>query len=842
MAEVVTDESIIKQFEEAETKSAGVDIVTDENIIKQFEELETKDKGVINSIKKAGIAVYDFFDGTKRTEFPEVKEFSVGSGTFPGTQSLDMTLGQRAKIAAGFAFTPLQEEMINIVKAQIPDAQIVKDAYDNPMIIMPDGTPVYLNKPGATKSDLITLTSQILQFVPGARWATQSGKSYLKKVVQSGVAGGATSVAQDVAAMPFGAEGVDVPKAVISTLVPMGFEGTISPAFRFTMKKIFGNPKFTEIVDGQIQLNAKGRRAAKAANIDLSETKSKEWINSFSLSLSRGLDEKTSAAIAAGEEFGIQFAPPQAIGDDMGIAYMYQAANGKHGREAQVIAKEFLENQELSLGDITNTVLHKIVTGNTTLKEVGEEFPDLYKAIIERHTKSSQNVSTAYNAINKDGVFTGNKSNIDLLNLNILKSIDENDMLINGVIDKELYPVAHKAYDIIKNFTNSTKRKEMIVFGNVPITFSNKTYRDFDKVYKQLQGLYKSNLSNADKKVLTLVKNEYDKFIDDSLTNGLFTRADGTNATTLEIVKNATKTSKEHFDLFGSYKGKSFSDRTLNKILNDKDMTPEKTLDLLFNLNTIGKRGESLEIIKRLKTVFGVSGDDFGDAAFSGDFMKLREGFVKKMIFNATKKVRGSNDVRFDPSKFVDDFQIMKAKNPKLLTELFSKKEIEQLGKFVTQVKKTLKPKDLSSATLVADGIVANIQQTLRGFAGVLGFNVGGVQGLLLARSGVDNVTDFYGKKAALKLVEFKNNQAVVSSPLLKAIRGGPQALNTVQNIQNQQQPVGSEGRTNVLGNIPFVGNAINMLPEFAMQNNNEQRQNISPEYIQYAKNLGLLD
>ena len=49
MAEVVTDESIIKQFEEAETKSAGVDIVTDENIIKQFEELETKDKGVINS-------------------------------------------------------------------------------------------------------------------------------------------------------------------------------------------------------------------------------------------------------------------------------------------------------------------------------------------------------------------------------------------------------------------------------------------------------------------------------------------------------------------------------------------------------------------------------------------------------------------------------------------------------------------------------------------------------------------------------------------------------------------------------------------------------------------------
>ena len=835
MVKVITDESIIKQFEEAETKSAGVNIVTDENVIKQFEELETQDKGVINAIKKAGISIYDFFDGTKRTEFPEVGEFASSSRVADNT-----TTGQFSKITLGTGITPLLEEKINVIQSQMPDAQIVKDAYDNPMVILPDGSPLYINKPGASLEDFTTLVSQMIQYVPAAKWATQTGKSLIKKIVQSGVGGGATSVAQDIATMPFGAEGVDVPKAIISTLVPMGFEGVISPAFRFTAKKLFGNPKFTEIVDGQIQLNAKGRRAAKAANIDLSEPKSKQWIDSFGLSLSRNLDENTAAAIAAGDEFGIQFAPPQATGDDMGIAYLFQAADGKLGREAQVIAKDFLTSQDLKMGDITSTVLHKIVTGNTTLKEVGEEFPDLYKSIIERHTKSSENVSTAYNAINKDGVFTGSKSNINLLNLNILKSIDENDMLINGVIDKELYPVAHKAYDIIKNFTNSTKRKDMVVFGNVPITFSNKTYREFDKVYKQLQGLYKSNLSNADKKVLTLVKNEYDKFIDDSLTNGLFTKMDGTNSTTLEIIKNASKTSKEHFDLFGSHKGKSFADRTINKILNDKDMTPEKTLELLFNLNTIGKRGQSLEIVKRLKTVFGVSGDDFGDAAFSGDFMKLREGFVKRMIFNANKKV--GNDFRFSSEKFVDDFQKMQVQNPKLLTELFSKKEIQQLGKFVTEVKKTLRPKDLTSSTLVADGIVANIQQTLRGIVGIGGFNFAGIQGLLASKSAFDNVTDYYGKKAALKLVEFTGNTAVVTSPLLKAIRGGPQALNTVQNIQNLQQPVGSEGRTNLLGSIPGVGNTIQMLPEFAMQNNNEQRKNISPEYIQYAKNLGLLD
>lgn len=828
MVEIVKDPELIKKFEESESQSIGVNVVTDPDIIKKFENEESKNKGILNSIKKAGISVYDFFDGTKRTEFPEVKEFGASQRVAANTTGV-----QYASILAGTALTPLMEEKINIIQEQIPDAQIVKDAFDNPMIIMPDGSPLYLNKPGASLEDFATLLSQTLQYLPGASWATQPSKSYFKKILQSGFAGGATSIAQDIAAKPFGAEGIDPAKAIMSTLVPAGFEGAISPAFRFTVKKIFGNPKFTEIVDGQIQLNTKGKKALSAAGIDSKEASSKEWINSFALNLSRGLDEETSAALAAAEEFGLQLAPPQAMGDDMGIAYLFQAANGKHGIEAQKVAKEFLEQQELSVGDITSNVLHKIVTGNQSLKEIEQESPNLYKAIIDRHTKSSENVNTAYNAINKDGVFTGNKSNIDLLNLNILKTIDENDMLINGAIDKELYPVAHKAFEIIKQFGNSTKRKEMIIFDNNPITFSNKTYRDFDKVYKQLQGLYKSNLSPADKKVLTLVKNEYDKFIDDSLTNSLFTRSDGTNATSLEIIKNASKLSKEHFDLFGSRNGKSFVDRTLSKILNDKDMTPEKTLDLIFNLNSINQRNNATEIIKRLKTVFGVSGDDFGDAAFSSDFTSLRKGFINKMIFNATGKSPGSNDVKFIPSKMVTDWEITLAKNPRLISELFNKKEIKQITEFVTQVKKTLKPKDLTSATVAADGIVANIQQTLRGLFGVAGFNVANIQGLLVSRSIFDNVSDAYGKKAALKLVEFRPNQSVLKSPLGKLVVEGPgQTATTVGTNINLGVPSDSGGR------IPFV--PANMLPGISYEQN--QRKNIDPNYIATAKSLGLLD
>ena len=824
MVEIVTDEETIKKFEAEESGLADSKVVTDPEIIKQFEEIESQDEGVLNALKNAGIATYDFFEGSKRTQFPEVKEFGGFGGAIPGK---DMTAGQATKIGAGFFFTPVQEEMINIVKAQIPDAQILQDSYANPMIVMPDGKAFYLNKPGASTADFAMLLSQILQYLPGANWATKPGKGIIKKVVQSGAAGGTTSVIQDVAAKPFGAEDTYLGKAAISTLVPMGFEGTISPAFRFVAKKIFGNPKFTELIDGKIQLNVKGKQALKAAGIDLNDVNSAEWIDSFAISLSRGIDPKTAGSIAGAEQFGIRLAPAQAGDDSMALAYFWQAAQGKHGYQAQEVVEGYLKQQELQIADITSSFLHRIAMGNMKLSDIQKEFPDLAASIIKKHTQSSQNVSTAYNAINKDGVFTGSKSNINLLNLNILKSIDENDMLINGVIDKELYPVAHKAYDIIKNFTNSTTRKDMIVFDNVPITFTNKTYRDFDKVYKQLQALYKGNLSNADKKVLTLVKNEYDKFIDDSLSNLLFTAADGTNATSLEVVKNANKLSKEHFDLFGTRVGKDFTTRQIQKILADPDITPDNTLNLLFNLNSIGKRNESLEIIKKLKKIHGVN--DFGDAAFSADFMALRDGFLKKMIFDATKKTGAKTG--FDSTKFVTDWEIMLLKNPRLIKELFSANDIKKITEFTQAVRKTFKPKDLTSATAVADGIVANVKQFLRGIVGVGGFQVGSIHGLLLSRSGFDSAADYYTKKSALKLVDFgtaKNK----SFPATQAFTTGATNIDIGESVDSP----------NLVDILPFP-ELVRKIPNFAY---NQQQQNerkfMDPLYIQTIQKMGLLD
>jgi|TARA_R110000824_G_C15215146_1_gene677050 hypothetical protein len=824
MVETVTNPETIKKFEEIESNLTDSNVVTDEETLRKFENLESQDKGILNALKKAGIATYDFFEGSKRTQFPEVKEFSGIGGAIPGK---DMTAGQAAKIGAGFFFTPVQEEMINIIKAQIPGVEILKDAYNNPMIVMPDGKAFYLNKPGASMADFSMLLSQTLQYLPGASWALKPGRGTVNKILLSGVAGSATSYAQDVAAMQFGAKDTYPIKAAISALVPMGFEGAISPAFRVVVKKLFGNPKFTELVNGKIQLNTKGKQALKTAGIDLKDVESAQWIDSFALSLSRGVDPSTAAKVAGAEQYGIRLFPAQTSDDPMALAYFWQAAEGKHGAETQKLVTEYLKQQELQIGDVTSTFLHRIAMGNMKFNEINKEFPDLAEAIIKRHHQSSENVKTAYNAINKDGVFTGGKSNIDLLELNVLGALDEADMLFKGTIDKELHPIGWKALDIIRNFTKSIDRKDTIVFDNVPITFTNKTYRDFNKVYKQLQGLFGKNLDPADKKVLTLIKNEYDKFIDDSLSNLLFTAADGTNATSLEVVKNASKLSKEHFDLFGNRMNKDFATRQIQKILNDPDITPDNTLNLLFNLNSVGKRSQSLEIIKKLKKIHGV--EDFGDAMLSPDFMAIRDAFLKKMIFDATKKTGAKTG--FDPVKLVTDWEIMLLKNPRVIQELFSTKDIKQITEFTKAVRKTFKPSDLTKATAVADGIVANIRQFLRGIVGMGGYTLAAMHGLLVSRSGFDTAADYYTKKAALKLVDFGSAKGR-TFPASQAFVTGGTNIDIGEAVDSP----------NIVDALPFP-EAVSYIPDFAYnQQQRNERKFMDPLYIQTIQKLGLLD
>ena len=219
--------------------------------------------------KGAVETVANWFTGSKSTEFPDMPAFAPTNILSPAYEG--QGVGTRLKVLAGAMLTPDLKTQSDIILNQIPGSSMASDKFGNPIIVMPDGKTFYLNKPGADIEDVTQLTSQILQYAPGAGAITKTfAGSLLKRSLAQGAYGGGVSMAQDTAAIPLGGAGVDYGKAAISAAIPFATEITLTPVVNTFFNK-FGKNKefFTVDLNGVPSLTTKGEAAAKAAGIDI---------------------------------------------------------------------------------------------------------------------------------------------------------------------------------------------------------------------------------------------------------------------------------------------------------------------------------------------------------------------------------------------------------------------------------------------------------------------------------------------------------------------------------------------------------------------------------------------
>ena len=734
--EQITDPKIIEEFKKKQSSDIGIEglslgsEVTDQEIIEEFKK-QKQEQTIEGSVKKSLGAIKEFFTGTKTTEYPELPEIGAYKGIGAG------------KIATGLMINPNQKAQAEIIKAQIPGSEIVQDKYENIIAVMPDGKSFYLNKPGASFQDVIQTTGQVLQYIPGYSSAIKlAGKSLLKKSIYAGAAGGATSVAQDIATKPLGATEIDVPRAVVSTVVPVVFEGAINPIAAKTWKKLVGNPKFvTKTKDGKLVLNAKGRKAAQDAGVDPDNVDEK-FIKSFSDELSRGIKTDIAASQAGAGKFGFRLSKSQAIGDDEGMAALIEASKGAYGLDAQKAAREFLKQQNIDIETTASNLLNKFNKGEIAREDIESAGQNILNAVQKNFTKSSEKVTTAYNMVDKDAVFNAGESNIDVLSTSVQKAIKES----TDVIDKELTPATIRGIQSINNFIKKVKPQGK---KKLPVT----TFQEFETLRKKISALFPAAKNATDKKNLTAILNEYDKFYDDAIDNALFSGE--------EVALNAIKQARSEFNLkqklFGvnaiRKNGIKIDDRAgkvIQKILNDADVTPLNTIDYIFGSAQLGQKQGSLSIVKRLKTIFGGElGEDVSElAARSSDFQSLRTASFEKLIRDSSR-----NGV-FNPQKFVNQWSTARKKYNDVLKELYDPDELRLIDDFVREVRKTFKPKDLVNASNTASALSRIIQQTGRALVGIFGFKFANIQGLLAARGAFDRARDVVGEKAAKKLIQ----------------------------------------------------------------------------------------
>jgi len=754
MAQIIQDQNIISLFEDKtkETdESNQIDFgdkkeITNPEIINAFEK-EVEGSTIKGSIVKATGAISDFFSGTKKTEFADMPEIGEYSGEGAGV------------VAVGTLINSNQKAQAQIIQAQIPGSEIFKDKFENLIVTMPDGQSFYLNKPGASLQDFTQTTAQILAYIPGYSMAVKAaGKSLIKKAAYAGIAGTSTSLAQDFGTMPLGSNEIDTTRAVISGIVPIAFEGALAPGLSFVWKKIMGNPSFTktvkEMVDGEevtkVVLNKRGEKAAQAAGIDTTKI-DENFIKDFSKRLLEGADKKI-AGVQAGSKtkFDFELSTAQATGDLEGMALLLEASKGTFGKDAQKQAFNFLQKQGIDIEQSAVNLINRFNKGEISIESLDDAGQNIIQGLQKKYTVASDKVTTAYNLIDKDGIFQAEKSNIDTLIASVKTSIDN----ATAIKDSVLTPATLRAEKVIRDFAKKYKpQKKPPKFFISPVKIKKikpAIFNDFIVIKRKLDALYKTASNNTDRKNVKAVIKEWVKFADDNVDNILFSADKGG----IKALKTANKLARKKFELYDinniKVNGLTLNDKAgkvVMKILHDPEINPAKTLDYIFGRATIGKLNDSLTILKRLKTIFGVEGKELQKAASSNkDFQSLRQAAWDRLIRDSSK------NGKFNSRTLYNSWKTLTQKNKNLLDELYEPKELSLIDEFVDEIYKTFPQNANSSNT--ASALARIVQFVGRGLAGIIGFKAFNIQGLILARGMADRARDVISQKAAGKLVD----------------------------------------------------------------------------------------
>ena len=828
---VVTDKKLIERLDKARNNKLGnnENAVTDQDLINRLDKArkENKEKGFLAGV---GESVKEFFTGTKSTEFSDMPEIGEYKGEGAGT------------IALGLSITPNIRSQAQIIQAAVPGSNIMEDKFGNPIAVMPDGKSFYLNKPGASFQDVAQTTTQILSYIPGySTIAKKYAGSLIKRTLAQTAQAGGVTAAQEAGAVALGAD-FDYGRVGVVSGITGAFEGVLGPVGRGIYKMFKGNPNYYKIVektvDGKtqkgIEITKDGYKALDAAGIDVKKM-SPDFAQNFFNNIAKGLDGEVAAVSAGAGEFGFELAASQAKRNEEGIAALYEAAKGAFGKEAQDQALKFLRKQEIDIGIGLRGLINKLNDGSIaeeTLEDLGS---GLVSTIRQSFQKASDDVTSKYNLIDKDAIFNGDQSNIQLLLNSVKKTVkDESKQPFSfykaidestGILDKDLTPASLKAFNEIKKFVNSFKKKK--AQKKVP----PRTLGEFETMRKKLSNFINAAKNNTDKKTAIALKSEFDKLYDDTLDNLLFAGKEGD-----EVLKKNIKQARTAYQNKETIYGVQTIKRgpvkvddaggvAIQKILMDPDVTGMKAINYIYGLGTIGRKKNADQIIGRLKTVFGVDKLSPKAAALkSPDFAKLRSGMIEKMFNDSIR------NGKFNPAAMVRNFDYIFEKNPDFAKQLFDPSEIALLKNFVSEVRKTLKPADLVNPSNTAAGISRIFQRGARQLVGIVGFKLANIQGLLLGRSAFDNAKDVFEQRAAQKLIqkEFGEtpgwlqtmNQTTGTGKKLattigvvseaygqKVPKGGIDAREMTQSIRDQIEPPKEEGL-----NIPGVGTFRNPL------------------------------
>ncbi len=128
----------------------------------------------------------------------------------------EATEGQKWKLALGYLTTANETARGDIIRKVLPGARISKDPSNGRVIVSYGGETGYINKPGVTLGGFFDSIAQVAKYIPAGKVASLGGNLATRAALAGGAAA-ATSIAEDVAAIPQGSQqGVSPEKALFT--------------------------------------------------------------------------------------------------------------------------------------------------------------------------------------------------------------------------------------------------------------------------------------------------------------------------------------------------------------------------------------------------------------------------------------------------------------------------------------------------------------------------------------------------------------------------------------------------------------------------------------------------
>lgn len=635
---------------------------------------------------------YRWATGDVQSEnLPELSEATLPAiarlhGVSPGGEEpTKEDIDRSFKIGMGYLASSDPQQVADIAQDTLPGATTRKDDQGN-LVVQYDGKEYYVNRPGASTSDVMQITGEIMSYMPAAR-AASLAKGLTRRLTTAFTGEAATSVARDTAASALGSEqGVNLGRAMMAGIGGAGGEA-IAPLAARALPRILRNPKY---VDKRGSLTKAGKRAARTAGFDPEQMDKalRQEFNRVARDAPTGTPEEMAAygRMAQGKRFGIDLTPGQAYRDSNLLAREYDML--RQSDDAGGVARAARDRQDDAVARARRDLQGRMSQPNAPRGQAEPQIADRRAAGEAVEARAStlaerqmDDVSRAYEEADR---YTATFDP---------EALPEMKQSVRSALETAGVP----ADDLSPETTPAARQMLRIVDEEIDKMASGSkdtSIKRLEAIRRRLNTQIEGAKRGPDKRAAVTIKSAFDDQLDNMVRNELFTG----DPRALTKLKEARSLRRQYSEQFGDLNSKDRVDRIIGEI-SQANPEPEQVVNYTIGWSEIGNPKDSRRVLSRLRETLGSD---------SAEWDAMREAGIETLFRTSVKQDVGT------PKQMQSAVKRALEKKRSVLKELYSDDEIKTLESFVDSAMFTRAlPDELSNPPGSANKIIDALKRGL---------------------------------------------------------------------------------------------------------------------------------